>query len=431
MTIKERLRACVFSCAAALSASACAPENEPQAETPADADAASVDATADNQDGRYGGAPSAADDAGAAQPVMLPVIDAMGPQGRDSARVRDIAFWSHPTLAFNSLVLTGGDDGLKAYNIETGAIVGDWRADPVDALDVAYAGRGPEARGIVVVADDGVIAAYEIDNSDSNAASGGPGRRAQPVGEARAAIGAASGLCVVSAVSGKTVNGAMGDAMDGYAVSGGALFPFSIRLNKEEGANVSVGAEQKAPLDTTDCVFDDASGDLYLLTASGDVYRQALADSAPVPFASTGVASARTIGLALKRNKLKPNAEGSQTPEPMIAVLNGETAAVSLIDADGRALGVIRLSASFDHPGVQRATALGLGYGNYGAVYRDGALVLGADDNAGPPVRLVPFNGVLNALNQPLGGGVDPRAPMPSDEAPDPLDFTPPAPVEP
>ncbi len=102
-----------------------------------------------------------------------------------------------------------------------------------------------------------------------------------------------------------------------------------------------------------------------------------------------------------------------------IAVLEGASGVIRLFDlADGHALGAVRIKSTFDLKAIASAKAIAFGYGNYGGVYRDGILAVVANGEAGaeqPPIRLVPWTGVLAALQLPLGENVDPRDPSPAE----------------
>ncbi len=138
----------------------------------------------------------------------------------------------------------------------------------------------------------------------------------------------------------------------------------------------------------------------------------------PQSFASSGIEDARSISLAL--NGL---VEGRPTEECCgeIAVLDAAEATVHFFDRDdGRALGSVRIASSFDVEGVAAATAMGVGFGNFGGIYRDGVLAL-ATDGETPAARLVPLNGVMDALSAPIGPTAEPRALLPEPEEEDGL----------
>jgi hypothetical protein len=171
----------------------------------------------------------------------------------------------------------------------------------------------------------------------------------------------------------------------------------------------------------TACVGDRLDGSVFAVNSAGDVYRiDANGKIGATAFAKSGVSNPADIGLAL--NGL---VEGGDTAQccGQLAVLNGADGSVHLFDRDdGRALGVVKLASSFDVEAVASATAMGLGYGNFGAVYRDGVLAL-ATDGESPALRMTPLNAVMDRLTLTLGPAANPRElnPQPEEGA---LDFT-------
>ena len=121
-------------------------------------------------------------------------------------------------------------------------------------------------------------------------------------------------------------------------------------------------------------------------------------------FASTG--ARQPAAAAVIFNGL---VEGGSTDDccGQIAVLDGDTGVVSVVDRDdGHALGRIAIAASYDVEAVTSASAMGLGAGNFGGAYRNGVLAIATGDagdgSRADVLRLAPWSGVLNALQQPV-----------------------------
>lgn len=328
-------------------------------------------------------------------PVAVIAADEFGPAG---GHVAGVALWTHPTLAFNGLVIAAGRAGLDAWNIEDGEAVARLDGAAFDGVAVAYIGVGRDAQGYAaarLAGGDRAFRFYAIDNitraftlqstmfiSERNDARGFClGRSPQGSGLVMYEMRADGWRATALAFN------------DGVVSAGGAA------TGQRRG-----GFEH--------CVGDDLDGAAIAVTAEGELYR--LADGVATPIAATGVARPAGLGLAL--NGLGDD----EPPQPccgQIVLLDGETGVVRLYDReDGRALGAVRLEASFDVAAVGAATALGVGYGNYGGIYRDGVIALAVDGEE-PVVRLTPFNGAMDALAAPLGDAADPRDLAPQREA--------------
>lgn len=328
-------------------------------------------------------------------PVEVSAADEFGPVG---GKVAGIALWTHPTLAFNGLVIAAGAGGLAAWNIEDGEEIVRLDGAAFDGVAVAYVGRGRAAQGYAAAREatgERAFRFYAIDNV-SRAFTLQSTMFISERNEVRGFClgrGAQGGGLVLHEMRGDGWRSTALALADGVVSAGGTT----------TGARRG-GFER--------CVGDDLDGSAIAVTAEGALYR--LADGAAAPIAATGVARPAGLGLAL--NGLGDGAP-AETCCGQIALLDGGAGVVRLYDReDGRALGAVRLEASFDVAAVGAATALGVGYGNYGGIYRDGVIALAVDGDD-PVVRLTPFNGVMDALGAPLGEAADPRDLAPQREA--------------
>ena len=91
--------------------------------------------------------------------------DAYGAPGED---VNDVAFWSHPSIAFESLVITVTDAAVEAFAIETGDSVFSLSGG-ADAIDVFYAGAS--SPGYLVAAGDGAYRFFAFAADGKSAAA--------------------------------------------------------------------------------------------------------------------------------------------------------------------------------------------------------------------------------------------------------------------
>lgn len=325
--------------------------------------------------------------------VEVSAVDQFGPV---PGSVTGIAMWSHPTLPFNGLVIAAGEAGLVAWNVEDGAEVARDDRSPLDGVSIAYLGAGPQAQGYVAArtaGGDERFFFYAIDNvsREFNLLS------MTPFGERREG----RGFCL--------------------GANGGSLMLHEMTPEGWRSTNVAINAGDLAFTEQvttgthkggfTHCVVDELKGAIIAATAAGQIYR--IENNSPSLLASTGVSDPAGIGLAL-------NGLADGTPEDQccgqIAVLDGANAIVHLFDReDGHALGAVRMASSFDVEAVASANALGVGYGNFGAVYRDGLVILATEDGDSA-LRLAPFNGIMDALAQPLGETANPRDLAPQEE---------------
>jgi len=309
--------------------------------------------------------------------------------GGFTTAITGVDFWTHPSLAFSSLMLVATDDGLYSYNIEDGTEIDSVSDISPTNMSVAYNGAGATARGMVALYDnnENQFRFYSIDNIDRSFILT-PTLMVAPTG--------VDGLCL----------GRKADSADLalHVVSDDKLMSYGLNIS-----DAGVSAEETTSIDTPagliDCVVDAVDGAVFALRNDGAVFRF-LNGGGETPFAVSGATGAVEIGLSLSGF-----VEGGPTDEccGQIAILDGADGRVHLFDRDdGHAMGVAEVTASFDVEAVTAATAMGVGYGNFGSTYRDGILALATKGDA-PVIRLAPWNGVINALGQPLGEPTDPR----------------------
>ncbi len=342
-----------------------------------------------------------------ADPPVVAEVQAVDEFGAFDVPIGGLAFWAHPTLPYNGLLLAATGEGLVAFNMEDGEEVARVDGVPATGISVSYAGAGADAQGYAAVSMVGVdggpsdIGFFAIDNAT------------------RALI----------SLSSQHVPGDKDDR--GFCLgrneSGDRIVLHQVRRNGWRSRAIGAGgAVQELSAQFrggfTACVADDVDRAVFAITAGGDIYRiGADGKIGKSPIARTGVRNPAGIGLSLSGI-----VAGCPTEEccGYLYVLDGADARVHLFDRDdGRPVGAITLAASFDVEGVRAATALGVGQGNFGAVYRDGVLALATNGEA-PSVRLAPLNGVLSALSESVGPPVDLRAlGVQEDEEPE-LDFT-------
>lgn len=330
---------------------------------------------------------SACDDARktapAAPAIEVREVAAADGYGAAGETVNAVAFWSHPSVNFQSLVIAASEGGVKGYNIESGEEVASAPGGATD-LAVFYLGAGATAQGYAIARVGDAYAVYAIAND-------------APALAPLAVTGPAPGA-------------------DAFCVSGGNLYEAGgDRLSVRDIAVLTGGAVigeartiAEAP-GVVACHVDDRSGDIITVSKDGAIRRvdPLTGESFGLAYVDRAVASA----LFLMTTKEPENASGGA-----LAALDGASGVISLFDlADGHALGAVRLKSTFDLDAVASAKTIAAGYGNYGGVYRDGALAV-VTAGGGAPIRLVPWNGVLDTLALTPGENVDPRTPQPEAE---------------
>ncbi|MEL6361993.1 MAG: hypothetical protein AAFR21_12995 [Pseudomonadota bacterium] len=300
-----------------------------------------------------------------------------------------IGMWSHPTLSFNSLILSLSRKGLTALNIEDGTDVPTLINVAGTDLAIGYDGRGAGAQGYAVVFD-------ALANSGQLVSIDNMTRTLSTVGSFELE---AEGVCIIDQETDRLV--AFGDgAARYYSLSAGGLDNaalFSVRL----------------PEDVIACTSRPDTGSTFYLTASGSILKQA-GEEAPDLLAETGIVSPTGISISLRASEASGD---ERTLSATLGVMDKSSGTLSLFDtADGHALGTLSIQGTFDFGPVTRADSFAIGFDNYGAVYRDGVLTVccGAGDD--PTLTIVPWNGILTALTQPLGSTVSARDVIPEAE---------------
>lgn len=304
--------------------------------------------------------------------------------------VNAVAFWSHPSINFEGLLLATSGPAIAAYSIETGEQRASAMIDgPAGGVAVFYAGVGPQAQGYAVVTNALGYSFFSI--------GGQPGSLtpAANIG------GATARFCVGRRGAGNVLYQLRDDMVEERAITfgadGGVLLADAAALAKIEGVAF--------------CAVDDRSGAIITVSEDGAIRR-----IDPASGESFGLAIATGVKPAGAALFLMRTAEPANAPGGAVALLDGASGAIRFYDLeDGHALGSVRIKSTFDLTAVESATAIAAGSGNYGGVYRDGALAV-VTAGPGAPIRLVPWNGVLAALQLPLGENVDPRDPSPAAE---------------
>ena len=329
-----------------------------------------------------------------------------------TAPATGIAFWDHPALSFNSMMIIANADGAIAYNIEDGTEVA--RIDGVDAggAAVSYIGIGAQAAGVLALHDQAAnsFQFHGVDNAS---------RAFLPIEGETPASGTVQGFCFGRA------EGATGPSL--FVLRSGAISIFNYGAGPD-GLMLLNESEMDALGNLAACAID-RSGLLIVATDDGFVYRLDRPEAYANPLAHAPVT--QTGGLAILNAAHEGEEEGSSSVIGQILLFDEADGAIHVFDSEnGRALGVVAATGASQIDGVSSGSVMGATSANLGALYRSGLVAFGveAEGEAGPVVRVMPYNGVLNALSLPEVEAISPRGKLLETEDRNiliPTDFTP------
>jgi len=313
-----------------------------------------------------------------------------------AAPASGIAFWTHPNVAFNGLMIVANAEGVVSYNIEDGNEVSRIPGVNAQGAAISYFGYGPEAAGVLVFlnADNNVFEFHGIDNLSRGLS--------KLEGEV-AFRGAVRGFCLGRA------RGVEEPAL--FVLKKGGVTIFNLTRPSAEGMNAALTVGEPinldAPNDIASCAVEE-DGVLAVASEKGDVYRLDGGADFGAPFARAAVENAGEI--ALIASTAEDGAGGA------LALLDKASGVVTFFDrADGRTLGAVRIEETGDIKTVDEAVTMGASGANLGALYRSGAIALGVGGDA-PSVALTPMTGVINTLDLPEGAPSAPRGETPAED---------------
>lgn len=314
-------------------------------------------------------------------------VSAADSYGAPGEEVNDVAFWSHPSVAFESLVLTVDDAVIEAFAVETGdrtfSIPGG-----ADTIEVFYAGKS--SPGYLIAAGDG---AYRLFTFAADGKSAAPHGFFDAAADRPVFCIKGGAEPVLYEIAGGEVSSRALTVTSSPAVLGGP-----VRVAGADGAIA--------------CHVDPLTDNVVVVSGDGAIRRIDTGTGTVFGIALPAEISPADSALAVGRAE-------SGEPAVHVALLEGQTGSIRLFDAsDGHAVGTVRVKATFDLAAVETASRIEIGSANYGGVYRDGALAV-VTSGDGAPVRLVPWNGVMGALSLPVPAAPNPRSPKgePPEEA--------------
>lgn len=307
-----------------------------------------------------------------------------------------IAFWDHPRLSFNGLMIVATGKGVFAYSMEDGTEVS--RIDDVSAQGLAtgYFGAGAAAAGFIAFYDgaEQTFRFYGVDNES---------RAFLPLEGGPAASGPVKGFCLGRAED------AAAPAL--FAIEKGRIEVFNLAPGAS-GVAVESKAEIKAPDTLVSCAVD-LDGSLLAAASNGDVYKLAGENSFAAPFARAAVMKPGNLSVIAAASEEDASVVGG-----VIFLAGLDKGQVQVFDREsGQSLGAVVLEGTDDMPAVGAADVFGATGANLGALYRNGVIAFGVSSaEGGPALRIAPASTVKNALSIPLGEPVSPRGTAPQTE---------------
>jgi len=322
------------------------------------------------------------DDASEAAPPSLaaPMAPAQVEESDSVADLRapitDIAFWTHPTLPFRSVVATADPRRIALWDMEA-ELLDERKGAFGGPIDLRYLrAEAGVVRPAVLAAYDADLSAvvfFGVDLQDRVITSRGWSETAAPV----------EALCLYQDVT----DGAL------YLFTGtdeAGLSQSRLTLRGDE-----IAAEPVRDIDLAQparhCVGDDMDGFVYGADAGGALFRAPAA-----PEAELGAARISASGLLA---------------EPAGVGLLYNSGGALLMAADRNAVLVfalesLALAGAFAIAEAGKIAAFNVSNANFGGVYRDGLIVIG---DGTPALRFAPWNGVANGMRYVVSPGPQPR----------------------
>ena len=302
--------------------------------------------------------------------------------------VTGIDFWTHPNVAFSSTMIIAGENGVASYNIEDGSEVSAIPGVNAQGAAVSYIGFGPRARGLLAYydRDASAFSIFEIDNITRNF---------KPVTGDIAIRGNVRGFCFGRGVD------AEGPTLAVLQKGELTQYQFSI---ENATLTASASAKETAPDDVVSCAIDGVDGSIFVARENGAVHRLG-GDGPGELFAKGDIDTVGDIAV-LSATTI---AEDGVSFSGQVIVLDKTDATIHAFDrADGTLIGKVTIGETFDIGAVTASNVMGAVSANLGAVYRNGAIALSLVED-GNAVRLIPANGLVNALDLPAGEALSPR----------------------
>lgn len=340
-----------------------------------------------------GSAPSATDEQSTPAPTQTAVATTDEPIRLPSSAT-GLAFWSHPTLPFESLIIAATGTGLYSHTLE-----GQSPATIIDGftaygLSIAYRASADDSGYM-----EGILATYDQDNqafrffriqNDNQEFVEDIVSLPWRTGTNSETNPAPTAFCLIN-------TGDNGLSLVIYTEQGRATYTLPTNT-----PTLSRDQLQTSAMDTTitQCVGDHETGEIFSLDQSGALYKNNL-DQSPKILRPAGTASIDGKARDIALGHFLVNEERTRS----VYMLNAENGVVTIVNAaNGETQGAINLGEFSDLSGVAGATRLAVGSDNFGGIYRAGAVALASLDAEKAAVRLTSLLAVARALGISIEG---------------------------
>lgn len=307
-----------------------------------------------------------------------------------------IAFWEHPSVNYEGMVIAATEAGLVAHTLEDRLQVSRTSAFKAHTLTLTYQASATNAPGQAIAAtydvEAGEVVLYGIDNTT---------RRFDEI--IRHPQDPPRALCLHTVSRPQGTRGPNDVRL--LAAGANGVTSRSIALPAEDAAiSFSQTAPQPDELSNApavDCAVDPIAGAVYLLFSDGRIAR--FDGNTLSPLTDNPAAD----DLALVRFVVSDGAGDRE--QVLLILLEGETGILTLLDPEtGEQQGKVRLGAFNETAQTERADIVAAAAGNFGGIYRFGALALASRGDI-PAVRLTPVTALGRALGLSITDGANAR----------------------
>ncbi len=326
------------------------------------------------------------------------------------ASVTGLAFWNHPNVTFNGLIIAATSNGIYTQTPEGKNALPELTADigPVNGqgISLTYFPATPINASATDVDEEkfakGIFTIFDKDNqafrffSISNAS--------RKIRENLVSIPYKDNLtdfCL-------TID-SLNESLRLYILSDVAVKIFSISTTPSNGYSVEELDDETRSEKLISCAVDPLTHEVFTLSSTGKIHKPFVsADSVQIP-----VSNPADFQIAYETPHI---ADSLQQPRRRFIVLDRDNALVHMLEGESEGinlLGILELTDFDDIKGVKMAETMAFGSGNFGGLYRFGAIALVAiiqeNEEAQFAVRLTPYIAVARALAFTTTGTVNPR----------------------
>ncbi len=325
------------------------------------------------------------------QPIPLP------------ARATGISIWDHPSLTFQSLILAATPNGIYAHTLEGNEEIS--AVNDINANNIALtfwntqAGQAPTRQNVQAIfttydETNKAFRLFRINDKDTAIKEDLLSiKYADPV----------TSYCMGVDPDAEHKAGALLMVLSGSTITS-FTYDTAPTLSSPKTINTDID-------NLTACAIDNRSGEIYVANKRGNIYKFNEGQTEQTPIIQGQ--DDDIISFSILHNQFKAADENQNIKQAEIqsqfALLSEKSGLVRLYDvATNNPLGILQFAQFNSNEGVLQASAMGIGHGNYGGIYRFGVIALAASGNQ-PAVRLTPYIGAARALDLKLTNSLNPR----------------------